>query len=158
MVGGLCCAGVSHAISDFVFPHLHKIRQGGVARRLTRAIREHVDTGVLPVEEAKKRKNNFTSGSMRKGVMTENRMNQDVSSHEEYERCGHTLSSMPVKVNEEEYIESTPAVNADGGMTIAGHSDCHMLARPYNFACLHHVSEASDRLITRLFVNDVPQL
>ena len=37
---------------------------------------------------------------------------QYLSSQEEYERSGHTLSSMPVNVNAEGYIELTPAVNA----------------------------------------------
>ena len=112
LYGGLCRAGVSHAIYDFVFPHLHKISQDGVARRLTRAIREHVDTGDFPLEGAKMRKNNFTSRSTRKGVMTENRMNQDLSSQEVYDCSGKTLSSMPVNVNAEGYNASTPPANA----------------------------------------------
>ena len=31
LYGGLCRAGVSDAISDFVFPYLHKIQQDGIA-------------------------------------------------------------------------------------------------------------------------------
>ena len=95
---------------------------------------------------------------MQKGFMTENRMNRDLSSREEYERSGHTQSSMPVNVNAEGYIESTPAVNATGGMPIAGYSDYHMLPCPYSFGCLRNVSEATDRLVKKLFVIDVPQL
>ena len=63
-----------------MFSHLHKIRKDGVANRLARAIREHVDTGDLPLEETKYCKTNVTSQSTRKEVMTENRMNQDLSS------------------------------------------------------------------------------
>ena len=35
LYGGLCRAGVSGVIMDFVFPYLHNIRKDGVARRLT---------------------------------------------------------------------------------------------------------------------------
>jgi hypothetical protein len=158
LYGGLSRAGVSSTIHDFVFPHLHNIRKDGVANRLTRAIREHIDTGDLPTETAKKRKLSFTSRSHRKGTMTENRLHRDLSTQEEYARSGHTITHVAMNNNAEGYIESTPSMNAPEGMALAGYTNCHVVPKPYSFGIISHATEAVARLIKELFINDVPEL
>ena len=158
LYGGLSRVGISNTIKDFVFPHLHNIRRDGVANRLTRAMRDHIGTGDLDPETAKKRKISFTSRSHRKGTMTENRMHRDLSTQEEYARSGHTLSHMPMNNNAEGYIESTPSLNAPAGMALAGYTNCHVVPEPYSFSALSHATEPVARLIKELFSNDVPEL
>ena len=158
LYGGLCRIGVSSASQDFVFPYLHNIRKDGVAGRLTNAIREHIRTGDLATEVAKKRRLSFTSRSHRKGTMTENRMHRDLTTQEEYERSGHAASHVPTNNNAEGYIESTPAMNAPAGMAVAGYVNCHVLPKPYSFAIIPQASESVERLLKELFTNDVPEL
>ena len=157
LYGGLSRANVSDATKDFVFPHLHAMRRENVARRLTTSIRSHVDTGHMDDEAAKKRKKAFTSRSTRKGVMTENRINRDLSTQEEYSRSGHAMSDVH-NSSAEGYVESTPALNAPAGCAYAGHKDCHVQPQPVSFDCLLHVGPAVDRLVQHMFVNDVPEL
>ena len=151
LFGGPRRDGCSDATRDFIFPHLHSIRKDSVAAGLTASMRAHI-----PKDE----RHRFTSRSTRKGCMTENRIHPDLSLQEEYARSGHTHASGSNK-NAEGYIESTPAMNAPGGMAIAGYVNCHTPPQPYNFSCLGEddvVVGSVKRLIDELFVNDVPQL
>ena len=76
LYGGLRREGVSDAKKDFVFPWLHEMHKDNVASHLTTAIRSNIIT-TLPTQEARdKRKKAFSTRSLRKGTMTEGRMNQ----------------------------------------------------------------------------------
>ena len=110
---GLRHTGVSDAAKGYVFPGLHNIRKDGVAGRLTRNI-QSILKPIFGDEVAKQ----TTSRSTRKGAMTENRDNRDLTTQEEYARSGHTASDM--NPNAEGYIESTPAMNAPAGRALAG--------------------------------------
>ena len=118
--------GVSEAKKDFVFPELHNMSKTSVAGHVTGFIQANI-----PDPELAKR---YTSRSTRKAAMTENRMHPDLSVVEEYARSGHTAPGM--SVNAEGYIESTPALNAPGGMALARYNNCHEKAVPYSFDCL----------------------
>ena len=149
---GLRRTGVSDAAKGYVFPGLHNIRKDGVAGRLTRNI-QSILKPIFGDEVAKQ----TTSRSTRKGAMTENRDNQDLTTQEEYARSGHTASDM--NPNAEGYIESTPAMNAPAGRALAGYHDQHAHCTPISFGCLDdRVTPAVDRLLLKLFTNDVPQL
>lgn len=139
-------------IADYVFPYLHSIRKDSAARRITTAIQSNI--------EDKTRAKAFTSRSTRKGAMTEMRMHPDLSTQEEYDRSGHTAPGM--NSNAEGYIESTPAMNAPGGLCMSGYLDCHSRVYPYNLECLG-MAVAEDggplsRFLDKLFFVDVPQL
>lgn len=129
MLGGLRREHVEDEIKDFMFPHLHAMKKESVARKLTRSIQKNINAE----EEVKK---SYTSRSMRKGTMTENRMHPDLSSQEEYARSGHTPPEH--NLNAEGYIEFTPAMNAPAGLAVAGYSDCHKKVVPYSFHALSH--------------------
>jgi len=111
MWGGLDKSGIDPEIKDFVFPNLHSMKRESVAGRLTKVIRNSIDVTRPSKEEAKKRKNCYSSRSMRRGSMTKNRANPDLSLLEEYERSG--------------IVGSTPAVTTPGGLALAGFKNCH---------------------------------
>lgn len=149
MFGGARRASFSAAVKDFVFPYLHSINKDGVARKVTTAIQNNI-----PNESRRKA---FTSRSTRKGAMTEMRMNRDLVTQEEYARSGHTAPGS--NTNAEGYVESTPAMNAPGGMAMAGYLDCHQIPSPYNLECLGCTAlEAVERLLGTIFVIEVPEL
>lgn len=150
MFGGLRRDNVSEATKNFVFPYLHKMKKDSVASKMTASIRAHI--------EHEERKKAFTSRSMRKGAMTENRMNRDLSLTEEYARSGHTAQTM--NSNAEGYIETNPAINSPGGLAVAGYTNCHMSPTPYGFDCLGYEAFSTvQAFVTELFVNnDIPSL
>ncbi len=90
--------------------------------------------------------------------MTENRMNCDLDVTEECARSGHTAPTM--NSNAEGYIETNPAINAPGGLAVAGYSNCHMCPTPYGFDCLGHQAFSTvHAFVDELFKNnDVPSL
>ena len=150
--GGLRRDGVSEATKDFVYPSLHKIRKDGVAARLNDNIRRILKP-IFDEVVAKQ----TTTRSIRRGAMTENRVNRDLSTQEEYARSGHTAADM--NINAEGYVGSTPAMNAPAGRALAGYPDPHANCTPYSFECLGtSVVPAVERLIGELFANDVPEL
>ena len=151
LFGGLRRDGCSDATKDFIFPHLHNVKKESVAAGLTRDMRANMPQG---------ERYRFTSRSTRKGGMTDCRMHPDLSLQEEYARSGHTYAPGSNN-NAEGYIESTPAMNAPGGLAMAGYVNCHIVPVPYNFSCLGEddlVVGSVNRLISEMFVNDVPEL
>lgn len=145
LFGGLRREGVSEAIRDFIYPHLHNKRRDGVSRRITETIRDNIDMSDLEelanrfnwtrrqLEAAKKkRRDRYTSRSMRKAITTELHVHPDLSAKEGMNRSGHT----DLNKNHAVYIESTPAMNAPGGLAVAGYQNCHMRPMPYNIECL----------------------
>lgn len=158
MFGGLCRDNYDPVVHDFMFPHLHSMLRENVARRMTRAVRQHIDTSALALEEGRKRVKCFLSKSMRIGSMTENRVNQELDIEEEYERSGHIHPSLTVNPHAEGYIGSCPAKNAPAGLAMAGYKNPHVIYDPYSFASLLHVFDAVQRLIQKLFKIDVVAL
>lgn len=168
LFGGLRRDGVSDAIRDFIYPYLHNKRRDGVSRRLTETIRDNI--GMSDLEELagkfgwnqtqleaakKKRRDRHTSRSFRKGITTELHVHPDLSTKEGMSRSGHTDTNK----NHAVYIDSTPAMNAPGGLATAGYSNCHMRPSPYNLECLGDgAAESVQRLLENLFVNDVNEL
>ncbi len=149
MFGGARRDGVSEAKKDFMFPSLHKMNKNSVAGHVTRFIQSNISD-----PELKKR---YTSRSTRKAAMTENRMHPDLDILEEYARSGHTAPGM--NSNAEGYIESTPGMNAPGGMALAGYNNCHVKPVPFSFECLGtEMKPVVDRLVAALFKVDVPEL
>ena len=153
LFGGLRRDTVSDLKKPFIFPHLRSIRSDSVANRMTKTLQNNI--------EFPDRKPAFTSRSMRKGSMTENRLHRDLSPDEEVARSGHTPGGggPPKNSNAEGYVASTPGMNAPGGLALAGYTNCHMQPVPFNFDCLGmEAYETVQRLVGALFVNDVPEL
>jgi hypothetical protein len=83
-------------------------------------------------------------------------VNQNLTIKQEYAQSGHTSPEM--NFNAEGYIDSIPAMNAPGGKSLAGHKNTNLHVEPHSFKCLGTQSvKAVERLIDKLFVNDVPQ-
>ena len=158
MYNGLDKAGIDPEIKDFVFPNLHSMKREGVSRRLTTSIRDNIDVSGLSKDEAKKRKDCYSSRSMRVGAMTQNRANPDLSLEEEYERSGHKMDDLGTNPHAEGYVGSTPAVNAPGGLALAGHKNCHVIPYAFSWSAVSHAMVSANNLIDHMFVNDVPQL
>ena len=168
LFGGLRREGVSDAIRDFIYPHLHNKRRDGVSRRLTETIRDNIDMSDLDelavkfswtqahLDDAKKkRKDRYTSWSFRKGITTELHVHPDLSIKEGMNRSGHT----DLNKNHAVYIDFTPAMNAPGGLAVAGYRNCHMRPSPYSIECLGDgAAESGHRLLEQLFVNDIKEL
>ena len=93
---------------DYMFPRLFNMQVQNVAKRLTNVLRDNMNVSSLTREEGEKRKAEFTSRSMRKGTMTENRVHPDLNMAEEYTRSGHSRNSANVNIDAEGYIEQTP--------------------------------------------------
>ena len=70
---------------------------------------------------------------MRRGSMTKNRAYPYLSLLEEYERSGHTIKDIGSNPHAEAYVGSTPAVNAPGGLALAGYKNCHFQPVPFSF-------------------------
>jgi hypothetical protein len=70
----------------------------------------------------------FGTQSLCKAGLTEMRCNRNLSTQEEYARSGHVAPDQ--NPNAEEYLETTPAMNALGGKALAGYSDPHAPAYP----------------------------
>ncbi len=84
-------------------------------------------------------------------------MNQNLTIKQEYTQSGHTGPEM--NSNAEGYIDSIPAMNAPGGKSLAEHKNTNLHVVPHSFECLGTQSvEAVERLINKLFVNDVPRI
>ncbi len=84
-------------------------------------------------------------------------MNQNLTIKQEYTRSWHTGPEM--NSNAEGYIDSILAMNAPGRKSLVGHKNTNLYVVPHSFECLGTQSvEAVERLIDKLFVNDVPQL
>ena len=143
MFGGLYRANLESATMDFVFPYLHSTTRENVARRLTNVIRNNIDVCLLNKDDGKKRLKAFTSKSLRKGSMTENRLNPELTIEHEYERSGHVLADFSMNRNAEGYIGSCPAKNAPGGLAMAGYQNPHVVPYLYSFDVLSHVQEAA---------------
>ena len=135
--GGLDRAMMPPHIVDFVFPHLHKCSRENASRRMTSAIRAHIDADSLPKEAAAKLKKCYTSRSVRKAAMTENCVNTHLSVQEEYERSGHTLGDTGLTGHAEGYVGSTPAKNAPGGCALADYPNPHVIPVPFTFASIY---------------------
>ena len=54
--------------------------------------------------------------------------------------------------------QSTPAVNAPGGLALAGYKHCHVIPIPYSFLCVSHASDAANDLIDKMYINQVAHL
>ena len=156
--GGLERAHMPEHKKDFVWPNLNDTQASNAARKLTNTIRQNMDTSMLTSEQAKIRKNEFTSRSMRKGTMTENRLHPDLNIAEEYARSGHTPRTNSVNIDAEGYIEQIPALSAPGGLAVAGHSVCHFVPPTYNFNSVSHAQGEVERLLDNIVINDVPEL
>ena len=83
--------------------------------------------------------------------MTENRLHHDLSLAEEYAHSGHSHRSTAVNVDAEEYVGSTPAMNAPGANALADYKDCHIVRATYSFLPFAHVPNMVVRLIQCLF-------
>ena len=81
---GLGRAGMPEYKRDFVWPNLHDLQVKNAGKRLINTICQNMDTSMLSSEQAQQWKNQFTSRSMRKGTMTENRVHPDLNMAEEY--------------------------------------------------------------------------
>ena len=136
-------------LKDFVFPDLHALSMDSITGRLTDGIR-----ATIPDETRKK---DFTTRSTRKGAMGENRMNQNLTLKQEYARSGHTGPEQ--NSNAEGYIDSLQAMNAAGGMSLAGFKEANTMVWPYTFDPLGLENcDAVNRLINVLFPNDIERL
>ena len=158
LYGGLERAGMPEYKRDFVWPNLHDSKAKNAATRLTTTIRQNMETSTLTSEQAQERKNEFTSRSMRKGTMTENRVHPDLNMAEEYARSGHTPRTNTVNIDAEGYIEQIPALTAPGGLAVAGHSLCHFVPPTFNFNSVSHAQGEVERLLEEFVVNDIPEL
>eukprot|EP00956_Cyclotella_meneghiniana_P004277 scaffold5247_cov45-Cyclotella_meneghiniana.AAC.1 len=128
---------------------MHKTRKDGVAEALTKAAKKYIGND-FGVQFAKF----YSIRSVRKGGMTHNRSNRNLSTQEEYARSGHMAPGM--NGNAEGYIDSTPALSAPGGMSLAGYTDPHGEHVPMNFRSLGGlVRDSIERFISNLFVNNV---
>ena len=76
---------MSEGVADYVFPLLHQIKQNSVASNLSNCLSRH-----LKVKFGKVKADQITTRSSRKGAMTENRANRELSRAHEYARSGHT--------------------------------------------------------------------
>jgi hypothetical protein len=89
--------------------------------------------------------------------MTENRVQRDLNTQEEYARSGHTTPEQ--NTNAEGYVKSTAAMSAPGGKALAGYLDPHAEAHPMSFYCLQLQNRVSESLIesflSNLFINDI---
>jgi len=149
LFGGLRRDGVHERLKDFVFPDLHALSMDSITGRLTNGIR-----ATIPDET---RKRDFTTRSTRKGAMGENRMNQNLTLKQEYERSGHTGQEQ--NSNAEGYVDSLPAMNAAGGMSLAGFKEGNAMVWPYTFDSLGLENcDAVNRFIDVLFPNDIERL
>ena len=159
MFGGLDRARMVPHIKDFIFPHLHKCSRENASKRMTAAIRAHIDADSLSPEAAEKFKKCYTSWSMRKASMTENRINAQLDIQEEYERSGHTIGDGGMTAHAEGYVGSTPAKNAPGGCALADYPNPHVIPVPFTFASICHAHDKIHGFVTLFFPpNDVPQL
>ncbi len=149
LFGGLRHETTKETAKDFVFLHLHSLLNDSIAARITSNIRATISN--------KERKKDVSFPSIRKGAMGENRVNQNLTIKQEYARSGHTGPEM--NSDAEGYIDSIPAMNAPGRKSLAGHKNTNSHVVPHSFECLGTQSvEAVERLINKIFVNDVPQL
>jgi hypothetical protein len=123
------------AIVNYVFPSLHGMKQESVAASLTKMIKKYVKA-----QYGEKRSKAYSIRSTRKAAMTENRVQQDLNTQEEYSRSGHTAPEQ--NTNAEGYVESTAAMSAPGGKALAGYLDPHAEVHPMSFNCLQLQSEA----------------
>ena len=137
------------AVVNYVFPLMHKLRKDSVADGLSKAIKKYIKKDLGELIAAM-----YSSRSVRKGGMTHNRANRNLSTQEEYARSGHMAPGM--NGNAEGYIDSTPALSAPGGLSLAGYIDPHGDYRPMSFRCLgNRVQDLVARFIDNLIVNDV---
>jgi hypothetical protein len=113
----------SGAIENYVFPGLHEMKKVSVASGLTASIKKFVKANF-----SKQHAKQYSSRSFRKGAMTDNRANQNLSTQEEYALSGHDAPD--TNQNAEGYIETTAAMSAPAGKVLAGYSDPHASAFP----------------------------
>ena len=57
MYDGLCCEGLDPIVHNCVFPHLHAMQQENVAKRMTRAIHQHIVVSALCISHGRKEPN-----------------------------------------------------------------------------------------------------
>ena len=58
----------------------------------------------------------------------------------------------------EGYIEQIPALNAPGGLAVAGHTVCHIVPATFSFNAVSHVQGEVDRFVDNFAINDMPVL
>ena len=90
--------------------------------------------------------------------MTENRVHPDLNMAEEYTRSGHTKSNVNINMDAKGYIEQIPALNAPGGLAVAGHTVCHIVPATFSFNAVSHVQGEVDRFLDNFVINDIPVL
>ena len=75
---GLCREGgkFTGAVGNYMFPELHKVKKESVSDCLLKSIKKYVKSE-FDEEQAKL----YNSRSLRKGAMTENRADRDLSTH-----------------------------------------------------------------------------
>ena len=129
MFGGLVRDNPESPVLDFIFPYLHNMSRDNVARRLPNTICQNIDVCSLDSEEGKKRIKAFTSKSIRRGTMTENCLNPELTIQHEYERSGHVLADLAVNHNAEGYIGSCPGKMPRVGLQSPG-TVTHTSSRP----------------------------
>jgi hypothetical protein len=139
-------------IINYVFPTLHNKKKESVADDgLSRQIKK-----IVKAQVGGERAKLYSSRSLRKGAMTENRVNRSLSTQEEYARSGHS-SAPDQNPNAEGYIETTAAMSAPAGKALAGYPDPHAPAFPMSFECLNGSVNQSviDGFLSNLIINDV---
>ena len=90
--------------------------------------------------------------------MTENCVHPDLNMVEEYTRSGHAKSNVNVNMDTKGYIEQIPALNAPGGLAIAGDTVRHIVPAMFSFNAASHVHGEVDRFLDNFIINDIPLL
>jgi hypothetical protein len=86
---GLFREAGQEAVCDFVFPSLHRFKDGYVAKLLTQHIRDS-----LPPSANKPIKDSFSAKSCRKGAITQMAMHPDIGIFESCARSGHSTGTV----------------------------------------------------------------
>lgn len=121
-----------------------------MAASLTKMMKKYIKA-----EYGEERSKQYSIRSTRKAAMTENRVQRDLYTQEEYARSGHTAPDQ--NTNAEGYVETSAAMSAPGGKALAGYLDPHAAAHPMSFSCLQCRASQSllDAFLSNLFVNDI---
>lgn len=107
-------------------------------------------------EQAKLLRDEYSSRSTQKGVMTENRHRRDLDRREEYARSGHSADRRNVNVDAEGYIEQIPALNAPGGLAVAGYANCRTVPAHYWFNAVGHARAMITVICKKFFAVEHP--
>ncbi len=143
-----------NGIESFLFPHLHKLRNEYVTRKITKIIRS-----VLPTLCPKQLKDELSAKSLRKGSVSTLMLHKDMNGLGDIvARTGHSTKS-----NLDSYADKRNVVRGlRGGRALANWDNAGEAVQVPSFACITKdaddaTKEAVNAFIDRLFVVSLPR-